>query len=321
MTTHGIIALAVMLLCIVVVGVLASITNQFSIWSETGKFENTESIEQHDRTQTQSLSDVLESMEPPTEKEYLRIRAQVDQQLSSIKDHPWAGIYTHSEFENENQGWLAISPDNLFYCTYSLAGYLLEKNCGEVRFEDGRLVFKYLFDEQEYGKVSETSQLQIVNWGARRYLVQDENMIGFCADCVNNFEPRTTTDSSNLCFLRVGDESKSVSGLPQVPAEYLDYLPSQPIAAQITQIEMTRPDENSHPNEQQEVSLVTLNAGTLAGIVEGMELFKVKGDLYHPRIKVLTANEATCQAEVHHPVGYSQEHLKEWVFSTHHAKQ
>jgi len=92
------------------------------------------------------------------------------------------------------------------------------RGSGTWSLSGDRLVLK---DESR----DESGDYRVVRWGPRVYLIPDESMIRFCEAIRQGGEPRN--DSFGMFYLRQEDWEKPASGLPEVPAEFVRYLPKQ----------------------------------------------------------------------------------------------
>jgi len=130
-----------------------------------------------------------------------------------------------------------------------------------------REFFHYSDDEPDDLPASELV-LRIVKWGERTYLISEDGLASF-VHSINlgleprNGDPRFVYDGS--FFLREGDEEKSATGKPLLPAKYLDLLLNEPITATIVSIE-------AKENEK----IATIDKGRLAGVKVGMDF--IPGD-------------------------------------------
>lgn len=185
-----------------------------------------------------------------------------------------------------NRG-LTLNADGTYEWTGSgCEGGVIERGIAEIA-RDGRLVLKARTEQRhhflEMSKESPCANQEIfypMRWGDRMYLVcarvEDEKFvslvgkqrinsygfndyINFCCEVNSGDEPRTSRMSSSRALLRVGDEEKKVSGLPELPAQWLRYLLKKPAEGRL--IKLLGPETGE------------VNLGTADGILPGTVLY------------------------------------------------
>jgi hypothetical protein len=121
---------------------------------------------------------------------------------------------------------------------------------------------KYLDTDEPFKP--ETRDLQIVRWGQRIYLM-DQDVFGAFIRAINlGFEPRQVDGYRafyGAFYLRVGDENKAINGKPPLPNEFLDNLLSAPVTATILKLETSGKG-----------SIATIDRGSDDGLRKGMFL-------------------------------------------------
>ena len=108
-----------------------------------------------------------------------------------------------------------------------------------------------------------SERLRRVRWGPREYLIPDERMIEFVNAVNAGAEPRSR--GLGIFYLREGDERKPVTGRPDVPEQWRDYLLSQPVTGKVVRVEQQE-TRTQRP-------IVVLSAGAREGLQKGMSLF------------------------------------------------
>lgn len=134
---------------------------------------------------------------------------------------------------------------------YALQGCLgkYSKHIGRIKLEENGSV---VLD----GKgLAEPKILKPIRWGSRLYLMEPSHYLEFCNDINEKLEPRK--DEHGSAFLRAGDEKKVVSGLPEVPTEWLNHLLKHRVEGKIIQVFG---------------QTATINVGSLSGLRPGMRL-------------------------------------------------
>ena len=124
-------------------------------------------------------------------------------------------------------------------------------------------IFGYSGDEKVEPLKTKFSLIP-VKWDGRIYLIQDDDLQSFSNAINLGLEPRSTLHSEpyyGAFYIRQGDEKKSVSGKPSLPAEWQSFLLSSPVTVEIIAIE-----------KQGEYQVATINSGSEDGLKVGMKL-------------------------------------------------
>ncbi|QEH39000.1 hypothetical protein OJF2_76120 [Aquisphaera giovannonii] len=100
------------------------------------------------------------------------------------------------------------------------------------------------------------TDLVSVRWGRREYLIGEGELLAFCNAVNQGEEPRDS--EYGFFLLGVGQEDAAVSGLPDVPATFGQYLLKEPINGVVTEL---LPDLRAR-----------VNVGRKQGLRAGMEL-------------------------------------------------
>lgn len=177
----------------------------------------------------------------------------------ALKDHPWAGVYATRHKR------LILSPEEGYvYGEWACAGRDGESFGSVTELDDGSLELKGALPSAFSFKLGEP--FQVITWGRRRYLLQDREMIDFCNRVNSGKEPCDTTDpliSFNYHLLRKGDGLLPVSGLPALPAKYMDRLYPEPLCGTVTAV---RPLEHK-------IFEVQIDLGSADGVRSGVDLY------------------------------------------------
>ena len=209
---------------------------------------------------------------PTAEREADARREQISAEIERLGRHDWAGEYCAGDGMGVNQS-LHLAPDSGYVFEWHGCLGLYDRNYGAVTPQDGRLRLSFTFENVRQGFRGIAPDLLMVRWGARRYLIPADDIIGFCNAVNSGHEPRTGAHGRYL--LRAGDETKEVRGWPELPDEYRTCLLSNPAKASILAVgpSTTRPSlaDWSFRDTQ-----VTLDAGSDQGIHVGMELFVIE---------------------------------------------
>jgi len=142
--------------------------------------------------------------------------------------------------------------------------------------------------------------LLLVRWSSRLYLMSTGETDEF-AEAINlGVEPREesgTYDDYGTFYLRKGDESKGVSGKPELPEKSRALLLKEPVTATIIDIE-----QGSATGKM----VATIDKGTSDGLRAGMSLFlgdKAKFDMTRFQIISLSEQSAKVYISDHLQVG------------------
>jgi hypothetical protein len=213
---------------------------------------------------------------------------KIQQELASLKDHPWAGEYYYGDGLGVNVT-LMISPENGFvFHWYGCLG-LYDLNYGSLEISGGTIRLLLTYPNKREGYQGIAPELIPVQWGKRHYLIPSDGFLKL-ANAVNaGTEPdRIFGGISYQFLLRRGDEKKRVSGRPPIPQEYAAFLLKKPIVAKITSV------GESHLNESWRITDISLNVGIADSLKKGMELYV--GGEESGTATVVSVQERTAQA-------------------------
>ena len=168
----------------------------------------------------------------------VRRRAAVMQALQSPQTVEWAGEYYEGDGLGENVV-MAIAPDEGVAATWLGCGGPLAYNEGSVEdLHGGRLAFQFNRPNSNKHGIRIgifRSEVTLVRWGPRRYLLADEEMMDFVNAIHHGSEPRA--EGHGFFLLARGDEKLPASGLPTLPAEFLGHLRSTPLEVRLSSID------------------------------------------------------------------------------------
>ncbi|MCA9253864.1 MAG: hypothetical protein R3E58_07045 [Phycisphaerae bacterium] len=232
-----------------------------------------------------------------TKSEWNDRHERIQHEIESLPNHEWAGSYYHGDGLGVNAS-LTMAPSNGFVFVWTGCMGVYDRNYGDVTFTDQgtiQLTFEFVNDEKGFQGVS--PEFMPIAWGERHYLIEPDRVIGFCNSVNSGREPRE--GARGFYFLRRGDESKPVDGMPPVDDFHKQYMPADAIKAQIIEV-----GETTSTTSKYGITTVTakvkLNVGSKDKVLPGMEF-----ELYAPdvarlgnRAKVLKVSESSCDAEV-----------------------
>ncbi len=110
---------------------------------------------------------------------------------------------------------------------------------------------------------SSTGKLLPVKWGERLYLVNDQDCSEFCSDINTGLEPRDRLRGEE--YIRYGDETKAVSGMPNLPAKWQALILKSPLQGSVTKLLAN--------------NRCQINLGQQEGVKKGLSLFAWNKDL------------------------------------------
>ena len=200
-------------------------------------------------------------------------RGEIRTELETLKDHPWAGIYTKGLFLGAH--WeLYIAPQAGFVYTcrstdqvVNGALLLIDLNYGDVIWENGIIKLKPALENDKNEANPMPTEWITITWGDRLYLVPADGIVGLC-NAIN-----AGNLGFNPFFVR-GDYRNNLrqpEGLPDVPETYKPYLLIKPIEGAIITVGETREVRKRSTIIYETV--VTINKGKQDGVLPGMEFF------------------------------------------------
>src|SRR5258705_12042351 len=138
----------------------------------------------------------------------------------------------------------------------------------------------------------EQSEIRIVRWGPRIYLMSDSYRASFIEAINLGFEPREVDGYRPLygeILLREGHENKDAVGLPSLPDVFLANLLSAPITATVVSLETAN-----------NKTIATINQGSLSGLKVGTILVPESNEdpFDVPRYEVLSVSEQSSKVAV-----------------------
>jgi hypothetical protein len=135
-----------------------------------------------------------------------------------------------------DQATLVLNSDSTFILerSYDVVGVPKTKRSGIYSIVRGHIIlFPNWLNIVSYAGGIHTHYIPI-EWGKRRYLIPDEEMIDFCNEINLGREPRESPNGT--FFLREGDWVKIVSGFPELQGSWINYLLPEPISGKIIEL-------------------------------------------------------------------------------------
>lgn len=236
-------------------------------------------------------------------------RGKVLAELKKLGAHDWAGDYYAGDGLGVNTS-LMVAPNSGYLFEWHGCGGLYDRNCGTVVWTNGRAQLSFTFQNTREGFQGIAPELVLVPWGARRYLVPADDIVGFCYDINEGREPRI--GAHGFYLLRRGDEDKKVNVLPKLPDEYRHYLLAEPVEATILAVGPPTTRPNVVDGKFMDMP-VTIDAGKEQSLRVGMKLFVTKPPGLMRSFRVTKVNDNRAEAIMIHagevvqpgdPVGY-----------------
>jgi hypothetical protein len=208
---------------------------------------------------------------PDVRAEFERRREFIEAEMATGAVPDWAGEYSNGIERNIR---ISVAPQGGF--VYSFGGGCLgryDSNYGSVAARDNRLSLKFELpdDGAPFGAPREFA---IVRWGARIYLLADDELKPFVNAVNSGREPhRHCFPSCGSFLVRNGDDEKPVSGAPDVPGEYRRLLSDKPITGRVLRVLDYEMEFDPERGYGWRTTRVEMDIGSDDGVWEGMELF------------------------------------------------
>lgn len=148
---------------------------------------------------------------------------------------------------------VVISEDGHFTHKWTGCQGTYSNSAGEVGIANDALVFHTKDKDEQV-----PSKLIPVKWGNRLYLIDgaDKNMLAFCNAVNQGSEPRDKLHG--MFYIRMGDEKKPVSNVPELATQWRDLILTHPVKGKITKV--------------LDAKNVEVNIGSASGLKTGMLL-------------------------------------------------
>lgn len=190
--------------------------------------------------------------------------------------------------------WLNESGTYLFES--GVLHFTILKYTAQSHGEENRLLD--MFDPQQRreifgssGEIRKTFKLIPIKWSERIYLISDSSLDDFCNAINLGVEPRKDVVSEYYLgnfYLREGDETKAVTGMPALPGGRNSLLLKKPVTAAVIKVE----GENSK-------RIAIIDKGSLDGLKAGIRLI---GEMEEPflwsSVEVVSVEKKTATVKV-----------------------
>jgi hypothetical protein len=220
----------------------------------------------------------------------------IKEELAQLKNNEWPGEYHYGDGLGVNVT-LMIAPKSGFTFSWFGCMGLYDLNYGDVDWSDRKIKLLFEHPNKREGFQGISPELIPVLWSERHYLIPANEMIEFINSVNAGFEPCSMFCSRFL--LKRGDEKKSGSGAPNIPAEYRAYLLKKPIKSGVLSIgESHIVTDKDDPALQFRITKVLLNAGSAKGVLVGMEFHVYSPSRIAESAKVTKVEEQFSEAEI-----------------------
>ena len=220
--------------------------------------------------------------EPISDELYEIVKAKSDTiraELSGLNNHDWAGDYVQGD---HHPTVFTITPKNGFLVTSSLHTFSPSwVNYGKVEFANGRLkIFPELADDAKSAHVM-PKEFVLVRWGGYRYLIPPDELRNFAYDVHSR-------SGNALTWYFTRNSETEPKGLPELPPEYSRILWMPPILATALSVRA----------ESEYDDVVTINAGSRKGVIEGMSFFLMGHRSLWIRLQVTKVTDQTSECRI-----------------------
>lgn len=219
------------------------------------------------------------------ELEAERRRSEIEAEIATLVDHPWAGSYLKVSargHHGSNSDSLVLAPIAGFVAIASIPAVVLTKehSWGTLEVSGEALTLHHKEpNRREHWRQAWPEQLLVVPWGERHYLLEPKELEAFARSLHTGDEPRSSSVGNFL--LRSGDWSLRARGRPDVPASARELFRATPLLAIVFTHDGSTP------------ASVELDVGQRDGVLVGQRFFQKDDEL-----TVTVVAEESCRASV-----------------------
>jgi hypothetical protein len=210
----------------------------------------------------------------------------IKQALDRGPESEWAGNY-YSQDGLTAGTVLSWHPDVGFVIRWSTCshGWRESANHGAAMLKNGTITLSPELTATD-GSVYQIGRTLVpVRWGQQHYFVWSDRLINFCYAVINSHN----APEVDAFFLKDVDRDKRRDRLPNVPAEYRQYLFGKPIIATVSEVK---------PNAQPGINELVLNVGKANGVVPEMKFYAATPSNIYMLVEILDASEHSSLAYV-----------------------
>jgi hypothetical protein len=215
---------------------------------------------------------------------------QVD--LKSIENHPWAGSYRQTGTDEVELIELAPSGKIVAYQNFRGLHY---ENCGTAKAVGQELHVKWDYDDTQGRTCSLGDRLLVVPWGKNNFLIARGTIHSFCIRYRDTEYPLP----ERLDYVR-SEGKVLLDGQPQLPDEFKLFWDLPEIKCQITAVEKAVRKEGDHAGVRK--LTCTINKGSAAHIFVGMQMYASdKRSSWSFKVTSVEAQSATLETSLGRP--------------------
>lgn len=243
--------------------------------------------------------------------------AAVKAELAALTQrHPWAGRYYLGDGLGVNV-LISLAPQSGAVATWhGCLGLYAAGYAPILPTDHGTLALKFAPAKEGPG-LEFPHEVRPVRWGDRHYLIATDKLAEFANAINSGLEPRGSS-SPGFFLLREGDQEKPVVGLPDLPAEYLAWIRTEPTEFRVDKVQTIREEGGKESCDRDVTLRFPRQADDL--LKPGMELQLTRPDVYG-HATVTRVAETSFEAEFD---GYSTSPCKDhqdlpragWRFTT-----
>lgn len=106
-------------------------------------------------------------------------REQIRAEINKLERHDWAGEYRGGTGFGDASSLLLAPSSGYLYVNYGCVG-IADRNYGTVVLKDGPIRLSFTFENTQHGPFGIASEMALVKWDERRFLISANELIGFC---------------------------------------------------------------------------------------------------------------------------------------------
>lgn len=221
--------------------------------------------------------------QPITDELYAIIQqrsALIEKDISESKHNDWNGVYLAGDHSHHPDVFM-WSLKNGFVVTSSIHTFSPSwVNFGKVSFENNRLkIFPELTKDDKSSHIMANEFVPVL-WGEQHFLIEPERLINF-AYVVHS----GSGSEIEQFFSKAGEPNEWRKGLPSLPSEYQKYMKMKAIQTRVLKV---------GAGENIWSQLITIDAGSKSGVIEGMIFYSFRKPGNHFRIRIVeVANDTS----------------------------
>lgn len=233
-----------------------------------------------------------------------------DQLVAQTQSDEWIGEYESGDGLGFNVRLLFAPEAGFVYSWHGCLGQY-DLNYGGVKWGNGKLTLYPERNNKREGFRGISEEFIPVLWGERHYLIAPDEFIDFTNAVNAGFEP---CEPCGRFLLKAGDDDKPVHGLPSIPDEFRPYLLERPINARAISLGRSETEQTSWGTFR--TSRLTVDKGSLHGMLNGMELHLLQPKFLSAKVTVKRVEDQSSQVEIEQYDIDDPLPSLDWAFST-----